>query len=262
MNISEIYLSIFLLFFLCPLFAVFGHQSERDIYELRIYHIENQEQEVKLDDYLENAFLPALHRAGIKEVGVFKPLLSDKDEAGTKVYVFIPYINLKQYTELPGKLALDKKHQKEGKGYIDAPHDKPVYKRMEVQLMQAFEGMPKYKMPTLNGPKKNRVYELRSYESASEKLHINKVKMFNEGEIDIFDRLEFNPVFYGEVIAGSTMPNLIYMTTFSDMDSQIIHWNAFRSDPQWEEMKVMEEYQNNVSRNDTRLLFPTEYSDI
>ena len=56
--------------------------------------------------------------------------------------------------------------------------------------------------------------------------------------------------------------NLVYMTTFSDMDSEIAHWDAFRTDPQWEEMKVMEEYQNNVSRNDTKLLFPTDYSDI
>ena len=262
MNISEIYPSFFLLFFLCPLFAVFGHQSERDIYELRIYHIENQEQERILDNYLENAFLPALHRAGIKPVGVFKPLLSDKAEAGKKIYVFIPYRNISQYMELPGKLTLDKKHEKDGNGYIEAPHDKPVYKRMEVQLMRAFEGMPTYKMPMLKGPKSKRVYELRSYESATEKLHINKVKMFNEGEIDIFDRLGFNPVFYGEVIVGSNMPNLIYMTTFSDMDSEITHWDAFRTDPQWEEMKVMEEYQNNVSRNDTKLLFPTDYSDI
>lgn len=262
MNISKIYPSFFLLFFLCPLITVFGHQSERDIYELRVYHIENQEQERRLDNYLENAFLPALHRAGIKRVGVFKPLLSDKEEAGKKVYVFIPYRNIDQYMELPRKLTLDKKHEKDGRDYIHAPHDKPVYKRMEVQLMRAFEGMPAYKMPGLNGPKSKRVYELRSYESGTEKLHINKVKMFNEGEIDIFDRLGFNPVFYGEVIAGANMPNLIYMTTFSDMDSEIVHWEAFRSDPQWEEMKVMEEYQNNVSRNDTRLLFPTEYSDI
>lgn len=262
MNITRISHSLFLLLFLGPLIAAFGRQSERDIYELRIYHIENPDQENRLDDYLEKAFLPALHRAGINHAGVFKPLLSDKDEAGTKVYVFIPYRNINQYMELPGKLALDKKHEKDGKDYIDAPHDKPVYKRMEIQLMQAFEGMPKFKAPTLNGPKKNRVYELRSYESATEKLYVNKVKMFNEGEIDIFDRLGFNAVFYGEVIAGSNMPNLVYMTTFSDMDSEIAHWDAFRTDPQWEKMKVMEEYQNNVSRNDTRLLFPTDYSDL
>ena len=260
MNIPRILLFLHLL--LGPVILALGQQPEREIYELRVYHIESQEQERRLDNYLETAFLPALHRAGISDVGVFKPLLADKDEAGSKTYVFIPYKNMEQFIELPEKLALDKRHQEDGNDYINAPHDAPVYRRMEIQLMRAFQGMPSYKIPALNGPKKNRVYELRSYESATEKLHVNKVDMFNEGEVDIFDRLGFNAVFYGEVIAGSNMPNLIYMTTFSDMESEIAHWDAFRTDPEWEEMKVMEKYQNNVSRNDTKLLFPTDYSDI
>jgi hypothetical protein len=34
------------------------------------------------------------------------------------------------------------------------------------------------------------------------------------GEVPLFVRLGFNAVFYGEVIVGSHMPNLMYMTTF------------------------------------------------
>ena len=86
--------------------------------------------------------------------------------------------------------------------------------------------------------------------------------MFNNGEIDIFERLGFNAVFYGEVIAGSKMPNLMYMTTFEDLDSEKMHWDAFRADDQWNKMKVMEQYQNNVSGSDIMLLTPADYSDI
>jgi hypothetical protein len=86
--------------------------------------------------------------------------------------------------------------------------------------------------------------------------------MFNSGETDIFDNLEFNPVFYGETIAGANMPNLMYLTTFENMDDRNTHWDAFRTDPNWEAMKDLEEYKNTVSRNDTRLLRPTNYSDF
>lgn len=239
-----------------------GYAQKRDIYELKIYHIENAEQEKRLDHYLEKAYIPAMHKAGIAKVGVFKPLLSDQKEAGTKVYVFVPYKSLKQFEELPTKLGKDKEYLNNGKDYIDAAHDNPPYRRIETTVMRAFTGMPNFQEPKLTGPKKDRVYELRSYESATEKQYLNKVKMFNDGEIEIFDRLGFNAVFYAEVIAGANMPNLVYLTTFENMDSEKAHWKAFGTDPQWEKMRVMEEYQNNMNRNDAKLLYPAEYSDL
>lgn len=240
----------------------YSQAQNRDIYELKIYHIENAEQEKRLDHYLEKAYIPAMHKAGVAKVGVFKPILSDEKEAGTKVYVFVPYKNLKQFTDLPAKLAKDQEYLNNGKDYIDAAHDNPPYRRIENSLMRAFTGMPRFQESKVTGPKKDRVYELRSYESATEKQYLNKVKMFNEGEIEIFDRLGFNAIFYAEVIAGANMPNLVYLTTFENMESEKAHWKAFGTDPQWEKMKVMEEYQNNMNRNDARLLYPAEYSDL
>ncbi len=86
--------------------------------------------------------------------------------------------------------------------------------------------------------------------------------MFNEGEIDIFDHLGFNAVFYGEVLAGSRMPNLMYMTSFENETTQKEKWGNFGSDPDWIKMRDMEEYQGNVSHIDIFLLHPTEYSDF
>ena len=87
--------------------------------------------------------------------------------------------------------------------------------------------------------------------------------MFNEGgEIDIFDKLNFNAVFYGEVLSGSTMPNLVYMTSFPDRATRDEYWNIFRADPDWAELRVVEYYANTVSKNNTYFLYPTDYSDI
>lgn len=86
--------------------------------------------------------------------------------------------------------------------------------------------------------------------------------MFNEGgEIPLFKRLQFNAVFYGEVIAGSRMPNLMYITSFENMADRDAHWQAFRDDAQWKELSAKPEYKNNVSRNETILTSPTDYSD-
>ena len=117
-------------------------------------------------------------------------------------------------------------------------------------------------LPALKSDKKSRVYELRSYESATEKIYKNKVQMFNQGdEIGLFKRLDFNAVFYGEVISGSKMPNLMYMTSFENMDERNKHWKTFVDDPYWKKLSAMPEYQNNVSHMDIILMYPSDYSD-
>lgn len=258
----RLYSSLFLLF-LCLFTASTTHAAppEREYYELRVYHLDNQQQEERVNDYLKNAYLPALHRAGIGKVGVFKPV--DAEEAGgRKIYVYIPYQSAEQFMELPQTLGEDPQYKSEGKDYLDAAHDNPPYSRIETTLLLAFEGMPQFQQTRLTNPVSERIYELRSYEGATEELFRNKVQMFNEGEIEIFDRLGFNPVFYGEVRAGCSMPNLMYMTTHADMAAREKNWQAFGEDEQWKEMAAMEEYQNNVSHIDIILLHPTEYSDI
>jgi hypothetical protein len=107
------------------------------------------------------------------------------------------------------------------------------------------------------------VYELRSYESASEKIFRNKVQMFNAGgEIKLFDRLGFNAIFYSEVLFGPKMPNLMYMTSFANMPAREAHWKAFGADPEWKKLAALPEYQNNVSHIDITFLRPTDYSGL
>jgi hypothetical protein len=87
--------------------------------------------------------------------------------------------------------------------------------------------------------------------------------MFNTGdEIGLFKRLNFNAVFYSEVISGSHMPNLMYMTTFNSKADRDKHWDTFGSDAQWKTLTANDEYKNNVSHADIVFLHPTEYSDF
>jgi hypothetical protein len=241
--------------------AFLNAQAAR-FYQLKVYTIENEFQEQQMDGYLKEAYLPAMHRAGISHIGVFKPNAGEAT-AGKRIYVLLPLNSLEQFEKLPELLSSDKQYQADGSKTINAPYDNPPYKRIESILMKAFKEMPETGIPRHSTPPAERVYELRSYLGATEKIFQNKVEMFNEGgEIRLFKELDFNPVFYGEVISGATMPNLMYMTTFSNEASQKEHWNAFGSHPSWNAMKDNPKYQNNVSAIERFLLHPTDYSDL
>jgi len=176
--------------------------------------------------------------------------------------LFIPLHSLDEIEQLPEQLATDKKYQEAGLGYIRAEHDQPPYQRIESILLRAFTGFPQLGEPVSEGEKSERVYELRSYESATDLLHERKVEMFNQGESDLFVRLGFHPLFFGDVISSSHMPHLMYMTTFKDELAQADLWNTFGTHPDWVAMKDLERYLNTVSKITRYILYPASYSDL
>jgi hypothetical protein len=244
-----------------PTFAPLA--AKQEFFSLRIYQLKNKEQEDRVDAYLKNALLPALHRLGIPEVGVFRPVGNDT-AAIRRIYVLIPVRSPEQLATLPASLALDALYRADGKDYLEATFDNSPYLRIESILLQAFPDMPRHKAPkALQGPIAERVYELRSYESPTEKYFTSKVKMFNEGgEIGLFQKLGFNAVFYSSVLSGAHMPNLMYMTSFDNMAAREEHWKTFGNDPFWKALSASPEYQHNVSHIDIVFLHPAEYSDL
>ena len=244
------------------IFAIGSSVSARDYYQIKVYNLKDKNQEAQVENYLKSAYLPAMHRAGIKKVGVFKPIENESD-AGTLLFVFIPLKNLDQIDKIETDLAKDQQYQKDGADYINASWENPPYVRMESILLKAFKEMPEFAVPKHNTPPSERIYELRSYEGPTEKYYHKKVEMFNEGgEVTIFKNIGSQPVFFAEVLSGSTMPNLMYMTTYSDMKSHDEHWDTFRSHPDWKKLSGLEEYKHTVSKAVKHLLHPTDYSDI
>jgi hypothetical protein len=235
--------------------------ENRQYYQLKVYSFTTDSQIATTDAYLKNAFIPALKRAGINPIGVFKPRPLDS-LTPKKTYVLIPFANLEQFESLGTTLNKDTAYREAGKDYLMAAYDQPPYERISSTLLKAFPDMPKMMPSPLDGNRTERVYELRSYESATEELNLKKVDMFNAGgEVTLFDRLGFNAVFYAEVLSGSQMPNLMYMTTFKNQESRDEHWKAFVDSPEWTKLKVMPKYLNSVSRNEQLYLYPTAYSD-
>lgn len=254
--------SILLFFFLLQNLFLLAQKDTREYYEIKVYHFKEASQEKILDEYFKNALIPALHKTGVNKVGVFKALGNDTS-TDKLMYVFMPVKSLDEPNSITQKIESNTEYQTAAQEYLNALYNAPPYTRMEVILLHAFPLAPKMNLPQLQSAKNNRVYELRSYESATEKIHANKVKMFNEGgEIDLFKRLNFNAIFYAQVVAGCKMPNLMYMTSFENMHDRDAHWKAFVDDALWKKLSAMPEYQNNVSHIDITFLRPTDYSDF
>jgi hypothetical protein len=248
-----------LLAFVC-VFSTAKAAAPRYYYQIRIYHLKTKAQEDRLDNYLKNAYLPALHRAGVPKAGVFKSM--DQDTTGKKVYVFVPFTSWDKLENMDAKLSGDQQYLSDGKDYLEAAYNDLPYQRMETIVLKAFPKWPAPTEPKLTANKADRVYELRSYESPTENYNVNKVKMFNDGgETVLFNRLNFNAVFYAEVLAGSHMPNLMYMTTFNSKEDREKHWKTFSDDPEWKTLVAKPEYQHNVSKADIIFVHPAEYSD-
>ncbi len=260
-NIRMILLSVSMLLFSVPL-IVSAAQPKQQYFVIKIYRISGPAQESMVDAFLKDAYLPALHRAGIPKAGVFKPVEADT-AAGKLIYLFIPFRSVDQYLGLSDILGKDQVYQQAGKSFLDSEYNNPPYKRSETILLKAFAFMPEFRAPSYTNPASERIYELRSYESATEAKALKKIEMFNEGgEIKLFEDLKFNPVFFGQVLFGSHMPNLMYMTTFKDMATHDERWKAFGSSEAWKKLSGMEEYKNTVSKANPYLLHPAFYSDF
>jgi NIPSNAP len=232
--------------------------NERDFYELRVYSLKDEKQQKLVEEYYEKAAVPALNRCGVKCTGVFTEL---KPAGQTKIYVLIPYSSWDDYLTVADNLSGDAVYREQASFYLNAPAAEPAYDRIESSLLSAFNHFPKLEVPEKN----NRIFELRRYEHATEGAGKKKLEMFNgAGEIDIFKRLGFKPVFFGETLVGEARPNLIYMITFDSLEAKDSHWKAFGSDPEWKKISVIPDYADAklVSKITSTLLTPCSFSQI
>ena len=239
-----------------------NNKDKQEYYRITVYHFTSGEQERVLDNYLEKALLPSLHKNKFVNIGVFKPITNDTATDKT-IYVFINSKTLEALAETDNLLSADMEYKNAAKEYMSAAYDKAPFTRYETILLKAFPLAMTMNLPNIQSPKSEHIYELRSYESATEGLYKNKVQMFNEGgEIALFKKLEFNAVFYADVLSGSKMPNLMYMTSFENMQERETHWKSFSNAPEWKTLLSLPEYQHNVSKADIILMHAAAYSDF
>lgn len=231
------------------------------LYEVRSYLLDEKSDVAAIDQYLAEALLPALERQGIGPVGAFTN--SDNDESGSpRIVVVIPYENANQLVAVNQSLSNDAKYQTAAAAYLSRGPQDPAYSRIQSELLSAMQCWKQVKIPEGLLENSDRVYELRLYESANERLGELKVDMFNNGEVPIFLDCGIQPIFIGQGILGPQTPNLTYLTAYTNEQSRSQAWDAFRKHPDWNVLKKVGKYQGTVSKIDKFVLVAKPYSQM
>ena len=241
---------------------VMGQSASNQHYEWVHYQQVDKAQLAQFDQYLEKALLPALNRQGISPVGVFEEVPADAAQATTAIHLLLPLEQSQQVFQVVPKLAGDSQFLETAAAYLNADPKKPFYGRMRTEVLVAFDCMPKLKVPSQKAERRDRLFELRTYESSNEKMGMLKVEMFNNGEVPIFLDCGIQPVFFGQALLGDRLPNLTYMTVYDNSAARDAAWIKFREHPEWKKLSGVEKYQGTVSKIHKTDLIPRPYSQL
>jgi NIPSNAP len=211
-----------------------GASSSPGFYAWRQFILRNGTQGRRLTEFLQQAAIPALNRAGVQPIGIFETIAGP---AAPSVFTLAPYPSLEAFAATEETLERDAEFNRLAAPYFAATAADPVYVRQEVSLLHAFPNVPRIEVPKATAAKGPRLFELRVYESHNEAAHRRKMEMFTRlGELEIFRRVGLTPVFFGRTIAGGRMPNFTYMLVHESLAAREKSWDGFRSDPEWKKL--------------------------
>ena len=227
-------------------------------FELRYYYMRTGPQVERTTGFLSKHFLPAAQRLGLGPLGFFGAMIAPE---APFILVLTSYPSAAAFAESAVRLAADPDFQRGFNEYNSMTE--LSYIRMENSLLRAFDSRPALAVPAA-GNRPPRIFELRTYESNNAKAGERKIRMFNEGEAQIFERLGMAPVFFGETLVGRNLPNLTYMLSFESMAARDRLWGAFGSDPEWQKLRAQPGYADAeiVSNISNAILRPLDFSPI
>lgn len=202
-------------------------------------HNSQEDQGSRVSDFLDGGLFPALTRAGAKPVAALGNVIAPD---GPFYVTVVQYPSLAAMQDVLAKCAADEAYrqaeQKLGAG-VGLP-----FVRIESSLLHCFRTFPEAKIPEDTAGRPPRIFELRTYESQTLTTLQRKITMFNGGEIGIFERLNMQPVFFGECIVGTRQPCLTYMLSFDDLAAREKLWREFGSDPAWKRLSGPPEFKD------------------
>ena len=234
-------------------------KKERALIELRYYYLRTglDNQQKRVTELLQEGFVPAAHRGGIKTIGVFAPVIAPR---APFLMVALSFESFTAMDKVSAAVDGDEAYHKA----IEKFHGYPgaSYVRMERQLLRCFPSMPEVEVPKPGASP--RIFELRTYESNHRASLKKKIGMFDDGEIRIFRKNGLLPVFFGDTLFGVNLPNLTYMLAFDNLAAREKNWSAFGADPDWAKLRSTPGLgdADMVSNISNSILRPLSFSDI
>ena len=235
-----------------------GRIDKPGAYELRIYRMHQGPQGGQLDQWLTQRAIPLHQKHGFAPMGFFHVSIGDFTP---KLIQVIAYRSLAErearwaaleadpdWTAIVNELAADL--------------NQPAFDDLEVRFLKALPFSPAWE-PT-PADKKHKIYEIRTYQSPSQRQLGVLTHRFASGEVDVFHRSGFVPVLYSHEIAGPMMPNLTYLIPFDSIEARDEEWSKFGRDPQWKTLLAESNRLGGdvVKQITNYILSPTSYSAL
>lgn len=229
-------------------------------YLLREYDMSVVRNVVLMDDYLRDAFIPAIKRLGLGPVGVFSGWFGEQSLGGR--YVILGGADLALLADLDHHLLADADYAAKAEAFLAAPVGQPPFTRMKSSLIRAMPGLARLSTPPEFAGLPGRLVELRTYEQPTWASHLRKVDMFSEGEARLLDESGLRGIMYGSNIVGDRLPHLTYMWIFRDLAERQAAEAAFFAKPSTPAFFGLPRYAGLPSAISNHILRPTPYSDI
>ena len=238
-----------------PLMAVPSEPAAAHYFELRYLYARNGAQPARTNDFLKQVWLPGVKKLGLSPAGAFQPVIA---EGSPFTLLLTPFPSFAAVETLMPRLLADPDF---AAGYEKFHQPDPGFLRQETIVLKGFDANPAITLPRAGD---NHIFELRTYESNNALTLRRKIKMFNEGESAIFQRLGMQPVFFGESLIGPRQPSLTYMLSYKNLAARDAMWAAFGSDPAWQKLRATPGYSDAeiVSNISNMILRPAAGSDI
>jgi len=227
-------------------------------FQMHWFHMRNGTQPQRANDFFGKVYAPALAKLGLPPFGFFQPVIGEQSPFWL---VLVTHPSLDSIETVNDRLQADSAYRKGAADYLSG---ELPYERREISVLRAFHGMPALVPPPAKATGGSRIFEIRTYESNTSLTLERKIKMFEGGEIGIFQRLGMSPVFFGQTIIGRNIPSLTYMLAYDDLAARDKLWKDFGSDPEWRKLRAApgnsdDEIVSNISNLIVR---PASFSQI
>jgi len=226
-------------------------------FESQTYRLQIGPEVGRLLGWLEKSALPILQKSGAGPVGVFTVEVGPSNPA---VLVLIHYSNLAQLEAAKFRLS---ESADWGTALTELEAAGEPFYRLDSVLLRATSFCPPL-TSAVPGESGHKLFELRIYESPTQKQLGLLHEWFAGSVIDLFHLNGIHPVLYADTVVGPNQPNMHYLVPFENEDQRQKAWTTFHGSPAFAKSRgeVVRRGAEIIRNTTNMLLVPAPFSMI